>query len=349
MDSRGSRTSPVVVLIASYLEPHFVERIRGAGEVRVIYEPALLPEPRYPCDHFGRPLKRTEEDERRWRDYLAEAEVLFDFDYPNAAVLKTLLPQARWIQCTSTGIGQLLSRTGLLDSPITFTTAKGIHAKPLADFVLMAILWFAKDGFRMVRDQAAHRWLRYCGRDLRGATVGLIGLGTIGREVARACRGIGMRVIATRRTVGAGDQDADVDGLVPMAELPSLLGAADYIVLATPHTRQTEGLIGRKELAAVKPDAVLINVARGAVIDEPAMIEALRDGRLGGAALDVMAAEPPAADNPLWDMPNVLISPHSASTVETENARLTDLFCENLRRYLRGDRLLNVFDPDRLY
>ena len=349
MDSRGSRNSPVVVLIASYLEPHFVERIRGAGEVRVIYEPALLPEPRYPCDHVGRPLTRTEEDERRWREHLAEAEVLFDFDYPNAAVLKTLIPGARWIQCTSTGIGQLLLRTGLLDSPIIFTTAKGVHAKPLADFVLMSILWFAKDGFRMVRDQAAHRWLRYCGRDLRGATVGLIGLGTIGREVARACRGIGMRVVATRRTVGAGDQDADVDGLVPMAELPSLLGAADYIVLATPQTRQTEGLIGRKELAAAKPGAVLINVARGPVVDEPAMIEALRDGRLGGAALDVLATEPPAADNPLWDMPNVLISPHSASTVETENVWLTDLFCENLRRYLRGDQLLNVFDRERLY
>ncbi|MDQ7840539.1 MAG: D-2-hydroxyacid dehydrogenase [bacterium] len=317
--------------------------------MRVIYEPALLPEPRYLCDHVGRPLQRIEEDELRWRGYLAEAEVLFDFDYPNATALKALIPRVRWIQATSTGIGQLLLRTGLLDSPIVFTTAKGIHAKPLADFVLMAILWFAKDGFRMVRDQAAHRWLRYCGRDLRDVTVGLVGLGTIGRQVARACRGVGMRVIATRRTVEAGDQDAEVDGLVPMAELPSLLGAADYIVLATPHTRQTQGLIGRKELAAVKPGAVLINVARGAVVDEPAMIEALRDGRLGGAALDVLAAEPPAADNPLWDMPNVLISPHSASTVETENALLTDLFCENLRRYLRSDQLLNVFDRERLY
>lgn len=349
MDSRNDGTSSTVVLIASYLEPHFVERIRGAGEVRVIYEPALLPKPRYQCDHVGHPLQRGEEDERRWRGYLAEAEVLFDFDYPNATALKALIPRVRWIQATSTGIGQLLQRTGLLDSPIAFTTAKGIHAKPLADFVLMSILWFAKDGFRMVRDQAAHRWTRYCGADLRGATVGLIGLGTIGREVARACRGIGMRVIATRRTVGEADREADVDGLLPMAELPSLLGAADYIVLATPHTRQTQGLIGRKELASVKPGAVLINVARGAVVDEPAMIEALRDGRLGGAALDVLAAEPPAADNPLWDMPNVLISPHSASTVGTENALLTDLFCENLRRYRRGDRLLNVFDRELLY
>lgn len=349
MDLRESQTSPVVVLIASYLEPHFVERIRGAGEVRVIYEPSLLPAPRYPCDHFGRPLKRTVDDERRWRGYLAEAEVLFDFDYPNADVLKALIPKVRWIQGTSTGIGQLLLRTGLLDSPIVFTTAKGIHAKPLADFVLMAILWFAKDGFRMVRNQAGHRWERYCGRDLRGATVGLVGLGSIGREVARACRRIGMRVIATRRTVEAGDRDAEVDALMPMSELPLLLGAADYIVLAIPHTRQTEGLIGSKELAAAKPGAVLINVARGAVVDEPALIEALRSGRLGGAALDVLAVEPPADDNPLWDLPNVLISPHSASTVETENEFLTDLFCENLRRYLRGDQLLNVFDRERLY
>lgn len=346
---RAGRSSPVVVLIASYLEPHLVERIRGAGEVRVIYEPALLPSPRYPCDHFGHPLERSPEDEARWRGYLAEAEVLFDFDYPNADTLKTLIPRVRWIQGTSTGIGQLLLRTGLLGSPIVFTTARGIHARPLADFVLMAILWFAKDGFRMLRNQAAHRWERYCGRDLRGATVGLVGLGSIGREVARTCRGVGMRIVATHRTAASGDQDAEVDLLVPPADLPVLLAASDYVVLAVPHTPETEGLIGRKEFAAMKPGAVLINVARGAVVDEGALIEALREGRLGGAALDVLSAEPPSFDNPLWDAQNVLISPHSASTVETENELLTDLFCENLRRYLRGEPLLNVFDPDRLY
>lgn len=339
----------LTVLITTYLEEVFVEQIRGGGGVRVLYEPALVPQPRYLCDHVGHPLQRTADEERRWREYLAEAEVLFDFDHTNLRVLHELAPRVRWIQATSTGIGQMLVRTGLIHTPIVFTTARGIHAKPLADFTLMAILWFAKDGFRMVRDQAAHRWSRYCGRGLRGATVGIIGMGTIGREVARLCKAMGMRVIGTSRTAGSGAAVPDVDALVSPAEITTLLATADYIVLAVPHTPQTEGLIGRRELAAMKPGAVLINVARGVLVDEAAMIEALRAGTLGGAALDVLAHEPPAADNPLWDLPNVLICSHSASTVATENAQLTDLFCENLRRYAHGDPLLNVFDRERLY
>ncbi|MDR7418111.1 MAG: D-2-hydroxyacid dehydrogenase [Armatimonadota bacterium] len=340
---------PVTVLIASYLEPEHVERIRAVSGIRVLYDPALLPAPRYTCDHVGHPLTRSSDDERRWRGYLAEAEVMFDFDYPNLRGLKDLIPRVRWIQATSTGIGQTLIRAGLIESPIVFTTARGTHAKPLADFVLMAILWFAKDGFRMVRDQAAHRWARYCGRDLRGATVGVVGLGTIGREVARVCTAMGMRVMGVRRTPTPDDVIQDVDVVLPVSEVARMLEAADYLVLAAPHTPDTDRLIGRDELSRIKPGAVLINVARGAIVDEPAMIEALRAGRLSGAALDVFATEPPAPDNPLWDMPNVLISPHSASTVETENATLTDLFCENLDRYLRGTALLNVFDRERLY
>jgi len=343
------RSQPIELLIASYLEPHFVDQVRRVDGVRVMYEPSLLPQPRYLCDHVGHPLQRTSKDEDRWRGYLADAEVLFDFDYTNIKVLKTLIPKVRWIQATSTGIGQLLVRTELIDSPIIFTTARGIHSKPLADFVLMAILWFAKDGFRMVRDQAAHRWVRYCGHDLRDATVGIVGFGTIGREVARACRAMGMRVIATKRAAGPGDDDADADRLVPPNGLTSLLGVADYVVLALPQTPQTEKILGQRELTATKRGAVLINVARGAVVDEDALIAALRDGHLGGAALDVLSTEPPAADNPLWSMPNVLISPHSASTVASENARLTDLLCDNLVRYVNSEPLLNIFDRERLY
>jgi glyoxylate/hydroxypyruvate reductase A len=340
---------PVELVIASYLEPVHVERIRAIPGVRVTYEPALLPRPRYPNDHVGAPLRRSPGDEARWRQYLMRAEVLFDFDYTNLADLAALIPHVRWLQATSTGIGQLLLRTGLITTAITFTTARGIHARPLADFVAMAILWFAKDGFRMMREQTARRWVRYCGRDVAGATVGLIGYGSIGREVARICRALGMTVLATSRSAAIEHDPAGAHRIVPLAALPELLGQADYLVLAVPHTPETEGLLGRAQFAALKPGAVLINVARGAVIDERALIEALRSGRLGGAALDVLASEPPEPDHPLWTMPNVLLSPHSASTVASENARLTDLFCENLRRYLEGEPLLNVFDRQRLY
>ncbi len=161
---------------------------------------------------------------------------------------------------------------------------------------------------------------------------------------------MGMRVIGTRRTgTSVVTGEGDVDLVVPITKLSTLLEAADYLVLAVPRTPQTEGLIGAREFEAMNPGAVLINVARGAVVDEGAMIAALRSGRLGGAALDVLAKEPPADDNPLWDMPHVLICPHSASTVDTENAHLTALFCDNLRRYLNGQPLINVFDRQRLY
>lgn len=338
------------VLIASYLEPGHVERIRAEDGVRLAYDPSLLPTPRYTCDHVGHPLRRSERDEARWREHLTWAEVMFDFDYPNLRALAGLIPNVRWIQATSTGIGQTLVRSGLIDAPIVFTTARGVHARPLADFALMAMLWFAKDGFRMVREQSAHRWQRYCGRTLQGATVAVVGLGTIGCEVARCCRFMGMRVLGTRRNAEppAGLHGV-LDRLVPTSALAAILSEADFAVLAVPHTPDTEALIGARELASMKRGAVLINLARGAVVDEPAMIAALQSGQLGGAALDVFAKEPPDPTNPLWDLPNVLMSPHSASTVDSENAALMDLFCQNLRRYRAGEPLLNVFDRERLY
>jgi phosphoglycerate dehydrogenase-like enzyme len=179
--------------------------------------------------------------------------------------------------------------------------------------------------------------------------VGIVGLGGVGGEVGRSCRALGLRVIATRRTGPDAGGGGAADVVLPPSGLPTLLREADVLVLSCPHTPETEGLIGAEELAMLKPGAVLINIARGAVVDEPALIDALRSGRLEAAALDVAAEEPLPAGSPLWDLPNVLVSPHSASTVVTENARLTDLFCENLRRYIRGDPLLNVFDRTRLY
>lgn len=339
---------PRTVLIASYLEPEYADQIARIGGIRVIYEPALLPPPAYPCDHHFGSIRRSPEEERRWRGYLREAEVMFDFDYTNIDRLADLIPNVRWIQATSAGIGGLLARTGLLHTSITFTTASGVHGVPLAEFVVMALLWFAKGGPQMVRDQAARRWQRTCGRELRGSTVGIVGLGGVGGDVARTCRAMGLRVIATKRTATHAVRDA-VDVFVPPSQLSRLLAEADALVLACPHTSETEGLIGRAELALMKPGAILINIARGPVVDEPALIEALQEGHLGGAALDVVAKEPLPPQSPLWTLPNVLISPHSASTVTVENARLTDLFCDNLTRYLRGDPLRNVFDRERLY
>jgi phosphoglycerate dehydrogenase-like enzyme len=203
---------------------------------------------------------------------------------------------------------------------------------------------------RVVADQRAHRWERFAGEHIRGRTLGVVGLGRVGREVARLARAAGMRVVAIRRsTGGAGTVAEGVDALYGSAQLPLLLAESDYVALTVPLTTETAGLIGEAELLAMKPGAVLVNVSRGAVVDESALIRVLQAGHLRGAALDVFAVEPLPPESPLWDLPNVLVTPHSMSTAVGENALVVDLFCDNLRRYLAGEPLRNVFDRARGY
>jgi glyoxylate/hydroxypyruvate reductase len=159
-----------------------------------------------------------------------------------------------------------------------------------------------------------------------------------------------MKAIGVKRTVtNEAPGDHGVDELHAASEFRKVLPRADFVVLAAPHTRETEKVLGRDEFGLLPPGAVIINIGRGALVDEPAMIEALRSGRLAGAALDVFDTEPLPEDSPLWSMSNVLVSPHSASTSDRENGRLTELFCDNLARFLRGDALRNVLDIERLY
>jgi phosphoglycerate dehydrogenase-like enzyme len=201
---------------------------------------------------------------------------------------------------------------------------------------------------RVLADQRAHRWARFAGYDARGRTLGVVGLGAVGREVARLASAAGMRVVATRRSPDA----APVPGVArvyPPGELRRLLAESDDVALTVPGTPETAGLLGEAELRAMRPGAVLVNVARGSVVDEPALIRALRDGHLGGAALDVFATEPLPADSPLWDLPSVLVTPHSMSTSRGENDLVLDVFCDNLRRYLAGQPLHHVYDRARGY
>lgn len=342
----------VNVLIATYLEPEHIERVRAVSpRLDVIYETELLPTSRYPGDHYNS-IQRTPEQEARWRELLGQAEVLFDFDPTHRADLPELAPQLRWVQATSAGIGQFVRRQGY-DKRIpnaVFTTASGVHARPLADFCVMAMLMFAKGLLRMLEDQRAHHWERYAGLDLEGRTLGIVGVGRIGAEVARMGRALGMRVAGVKRSVAGVDPAAlNLDELYPPEQLHALLRQSEYLVLIAPHTDETEHMIGAAELGMLPQGAFLINIGRGALVDEAALIEALRSEHLGGAALDVFAEEPLPHDSPLWDLPNVLVSPHSGSTSDRENARITELFCENLRRFLAGEQLLNVLDTQTLY
>ncbi len=333
----------ITVLITSYLEPEQVQRIAASGSgVRVLYDPELVAPPRFDGDHSGRPgFRRHPEQDARYRQWLSEADVHFDLDAEHAPAFATLAPRLRWIQATSSGIGPAVRRAGLDRSGILITNAAGIHAVPLAEHALLALLYFVKDVPARLREQRAHTWERYAGRELRGMTVAVVGLGAVGLEVARLLRSVGMRVIGVRRSPLDAEAAACVDEAATPDRLREILPRCDAVVLIAPHTRETEGMIGGRELALLPPGAILVNIARGALVDEPALVKALRRGHLGGAALDVAAVEPLPADSPLWGLPNVLITPHSASTVLRENERLTDLFVENLRRYRAGEPLLN--------
>jgi phosphoglycerate dehydrogenase-like enzyme len=338
------RVEGVSVLIASPLEAEHARRIEAADRrVHLLYAPDLLPVPRYECDHTGVSRSLDAAGQARWSALRAAAEVSFDFDWQAPAEMGMNCPRLRWVQGTSAGIGGLLERTGLAATPIQFTTAAGVHGVPLAEFALLGLLYLAKGGPRLRRQQMARHWERHASGQLAGSRALLVGLGGVGREVARLLAAAGVDVCGAGRA-GRGYQVPGVTSYRPVSDLRSALPEADALILACPLTRQTSGLIGREELSLMKQGAVLVNLARGQVVDEPALIDALNSGHLGGACLDVFDTEPLPASSPLWELDNVLISPHSAATVRAENRLLTDLFIDNLRRFLAGEPLRNVFD-----
>ena len=347
---------PVVIFIASPLPPEFVAEIRAVDPhgVEVIYEPDLYPPIRYIADHTGLPFTRTPEQQRRWREHLGRAEVLWDFppNDPDGTGGLAYAPRARWLQAMSTGIGQRVKALGLLDSDIVITTARGIHSGPIAEFAFFALLIHVRGLRYLEAEQRAHRWNAYCADELDGKTLAIIGAGSTARRLAALGRAFGMRMFATAREF-APERAAElgVDRFFPRAGLHEMLREADALVIAVPDTPETVHMIDAAALAALKPGAVVVNAGRGRVIDEAALIAALRSGQVGFAALDVTEVQPLPPESPLWDMPNVLICPHSGSAMPTENSRLTALFCHNLRCYLDGriTEMRNILDKRRLY
>ncbi|HET8607296.1 MAG TPA: D-2-hydroxyacid dehydrogenase [Gaiellaceae bacterium] len=327
------------VVIATPVEPELVERIRAVDErLEVLFEPGLLPQARYPSDHIGDPhWTRTAELER----LIAGAEILYGFPHEKPAELAWAVrhaPRLRFVQCTFAGAGQQVAAADLTAEElgrIAFASSSGVHVTPLAEWSLFGILAFRKGLPQLQRDQRARHWAPHFPVDeLHGATVLVVGLGAIGREVARLAEAFGMRVLSVRRNEG------DLDALLPQA---------DAIVVTLPLTRETRGLIDRRRIGLIKPGAVFVNVGRGAVVDEGALVDALRTGKLRGAALDVFAEEPLPQESPFWELDNVIASPHTAALSSHENERIVELFCENLRRYLAGEPLRSRIDTDLFY
>jgi phosphoglycerate dehydrogenase-like enzyme len=338
------------ILIASPLEAEQVQRIRDFAPDRaeVMYAPELLATPRYVADHHGVARDLDEAELQRWRDLLARADISFDFDFRDAADMPKNAPQLKWVQATSAGIGEFLRRTELDKSGIVFTTAAGVHARPLTEFAMLGLLYFFRDVPYLQAIKSRKHWERYTVRGLEGARVLVVGPGSVGREIARACDSFGMEVWALRRAPGSASPEG-VTRVIERQALRMALSEVDAVVLSCPLTEETRQMIGAPEIEAMRPGMVLVNVARGAVVNEPAMVEALRSGHIKGAALDVFAIEPLPAESPLWELPNVIVSPHSASTVAAENRRIVDIFLDNLGRFLDGRHMRNRFELERGY
>ncbi|TQM02085.1 D-2-hydroxyacid dehydrogenase [Pseudonocardia kunmingensis] len=322
--------------------------------LEMVRDQELLPPERYPADHHGDPsFVRDAARQRRFEDIIAGADALYGIPGEDPGVLRRAVeanPGLRWVHTMAAGGGAQVKAAGLSAEQlarVTFTTSAGVHSGPLAEYALLGLLAGAKNVPRLQADAARHEWPhRWLMGQLREQTVLVVGLGGIGREVARILSAFGTRVIGTSRR---GEPVDGVAELVHPSELAAVVGRVDGIVVTLPGTAATEKLVSAEVLAAVRPGTTLVNVGRGTVVDEDALVGALRDGRIGFAALDVFTVEPLDAASPLWDLPNVLISPHNATLTPAEGRRIAELFADNATRLLDGLPLRNVVNTVEFY
>lgn len=340
-------TEPIRVLITVPFEEELLERFRDVSErLEILYHPA-------------RQARDVPDD--AW----AQARVLYTAEVVPAP---GLAPQLRWIHAHVAGVDHLLHQPILQAEGVQLTTSSGIHATVIAEYVFMMILAFAHRLPALLAHQAQANWPAeqkydlFMPRELRGSTLGIVGYGSVGREIARVAQTFSMEVLAAKRDVR---QPADPDGyllpgtgdpeglyfhrLYPPEALVSMVRECDFVVVTVPLTESTRHMVNAEVFAAMKPTACLINVSRGGVVDEAALLAALQTKQIAGAASDVFEAEPLPADSPLWKLPNLIVTPHIAGNSASYNARAADLFIENLQRFLARKDLLNLVDRTRGY
>ncbi len=317
----------VRVLTETYDEPHELRSARGKPGAEDLRDraPAL-----------------TDAQRRAF----AEINVAVAIDLPFAVASHA--PNLRWVQSVGAGTGQLQS-AGLADAGIRLTSAAGVNAVGIAEFVLARVLQHWKHLREIDAARERHVWAPAYGRQLAGATLGLIGLGAINSAVASRAKAFGMHVLATQRSATPGATAPDIDELFPPGDLHTMLGRCDVVVAAVPETPETTGMMDAAAFASMQEGAFFCNVGRGSFVDEPALIEALERGHLGGAALDVASVEPLPGDHPLWDAPNLYLSPHAAAVPAALFVNLHELFRDNLARFIAREPLRNEVDLTRGY
>ena len=354
----ATTTPPTLrVVVASPLTEELCRLIeRAEPRIDLVRDQSLLPPMRHPADYRGDPaFVRTPAQQAEFEALVDSADVLYGIpDVDPAALRRTVAanPKLRWVQLMAAGGGAQVKSADLSDDDLTrvaFTTSAGVHGGPLAEFALFGILAGAKQLPQLQQQQRQHEWpaRRPLGQ-VRDQTVLLVGLGGIGKEIARLCQALGMHVIGTRRP-GSSSTVEHVDEYISIDDLAEHAGRADAIVVSLPGTAATDGLVGAAVFAAATPGVTIVNVGRGAVIDEAALTVALQNGQVGFAALDVFASEPLPTDSALWDLPNVLVSPHTAALDAGEERRIAELFAENATRFLDGRPLRNTVDTVEFY
>ena len=286
-------------------------------------------------------------------------DVLLGFRIPENP--RAIAPDLKWIQLLSAGADRALGGP-LRDAPIAVTTASGIHATPIGEYIVASMLAYAHGLHIAIRAQLRHEWIRQGGfaatvDELRGKTLGVIGYGSIGREAARIAQALGMSVLALKREPdkradpgwvlkGLGDPEGRIpERFFGPGQRVEILAQSDYVAVTLPGTPHTRGFIGAREIATMKPGSYIVNIGRGEVIDQAALIEALKAKRIGGAGLDVFEREPLESDSLLWELENAILTPHISGANRGYMDKACQLFADNLRRFSAGQPLLNLVDP----
>ncbi|MCX6594690.1 MAG: D-2-hydroxyacid dehydrogenase [Acidobacteria bacterium] len=268
----------------------------------------------------------------------------------HAGALEALWPHAkslRWVHSLSAGVESIVF-PALKASPIPLTNARGVYKRSLAEFAIFGMLWFAKNARRLVDQQAASSWEQWDCEELTGKTCAILSYGAMGQETARRASAMGMKIIATRRRVDAPIDDF-VSKVLPPSQTGDAMAEADYVVCCSPLTPETHHMIGAAEFARMKPRGVFLNIGRGAVVDEAALIDTLQRRAIKGAALDVFEVEPLPKESPLWLLDNVLLSPHCTDHTDTWQFETVQFFVDNFHRFVKGEPLENVVDKEAGY
>lgn len=322
--------------------------------VDLVLDQELLPPMRFAGDHSGEPgFTRTPEQQARFEQLCNEAEALYGIPDTDSAALASVVranKQLRWVHTMAAGGGSQVKAAGLSAdemAPIEFTTSAGAHADTLAEFAVFGVMCGAKDLPKLQQLQHEHEWAgRWPMGQVFRMTVLVVGMGHIGRRTAQLFAALGARVIGVNRSQR---EVEGVEKVYPTDQLAEVVKRADAIINTLPQAVDTDKMISAEVLANVKPGAIFASTGRGTCVDEPALIEALRDGRIKFAAMDVFAVEPLPADSPLWDMPNVIIAPHTGALDPGEDRLIAEMFARNATRLLDGEPLENRIDRVNFY